>query len=366
MMPDDEMVQVPRREWEALRAEVAELQRTVHRSSDPRPPLGDGRTDRRGLLKHGAMLAASAAAGGALTMVAEAQPAAATTGTMSYGQDNNAGADSTLLYSTNSGSTLGLTNYGDGAGLLISSFGAGAPLQTTTYSSTCQQPAASFLQQGVGDAVVAILDNGPGSALAANAQNTSTGSAISAVILNSANSSPVITGYTDGTGETMHGEIVNATSAAAAIHGATNGTGPGLVGQITNPSNSSAAVAGVTNGTGSAFGALAAGAATAVNAQVWGTGSAVVANIAAPANSQAALTASTSGSGAAIQGTATGTGSRGGVFGGVAAQVKLSPGAGSTHPTSGQTGDLYLDSTARLWLCTVGATTATWRQLQVI
>jgi hypothetical protein len=43
----------------------------------------------------------------------------------------------------------------------------------------------------------------------------------------------------------------------------------------------------------------------------------------------------------------------------------LIPGTASTHPTSGKAGDLYLDSTARLWLCTVtSTTTATWKQIQ--
>ena len=41
------------------------------------------------------------------------------------------------------------------------------------------------------------------------------------------------------------------------------------------------------------------------------------------------------------------------------------PGAGSTHPTSGEAGDLYVDKTLRLWFCTVGGTTATWKQVQL-
>ncbi len=56
---------------------------------------------------------------------------------------------------------------------------------------------------------------------------------------------------------------------------------------------------------------------------------------------------------------------RGGHFAGVAAQIQLSPGSAGTHPTSGATGDLYVDSTARLWFCTAGGTTATWMQVQV-
>jgi hypothetical protein len=46
---------------------------------------------------------------------------------------------------------------------------------------------------------------------------------------------------------------------------------------------------------------------------------------------------------------------------GAAAQVRLVPGTGSTHPSSGQAGDLYVDKTGRLWYCK--KTGRTWRQL---
>jgi hypothetical protein len=45
---------------------------------------------------------------------------------------------------------------------------------------------------------------------------------------------------------------------------------------------------------------------------------------------------------------------------GKAAQIQLIAGTGATHPTSGKTGDLYVDKTARLWFCKAGGTTATW------
>jgi hypothetical protein len=47
---------------------------------------------------------------------------------------------------------------------------------------------------------------------------------------------------------------------------------------------------------------------------------------------------------------------RGGVFGGIAAPLQLLPASASTHPTSGFTGDLFVDSTARLWFCKGGTT----------
>jgi hypothetical protein len=55
-----------------------------------------------------------------------------------------------------------------------------------------------------------------------------------------------------------------------------------------------------------------------------------------------------------------GSATRGGVFAGNAAQLKLAPGPKSTHPSSGQRGDLYADSTGRLWFCKGGTS---WRQL---
>jgi hypothetical protein len=54
---------------------------------------------------------------------------------------------------------------------------------------------------------------------------------------------------------------------------------------------------------------------------------------------------------------------RGGQFSGAAAQVQLVPGTKNTHPTSGHRGDLYADSTGRLWFCKTSGTTATWHQI---
>jgi hypothetical protein len=55
-----------------------------------------------------------------------------------------------------------------------------------------------------------------------------------------------------------------------------------------------------------------------------------------------------------------GSGTRGAVFAGNAAQLKLAPGSKSTHPASGQRGDLYADSKGRLWFCKGGAS---WHQV---
>lgn len=51
---------------------------------------------------------------------------------------------------------------------------------------------------------------------------------------------------------------------------------------------------------------------------------------------------------------------RGGVFKGGVAQLRLSPSTATSHPTSGAIGDLFVDSSGRLWFCK-GATT--WKQI---
>jgi hypothetical protein len=64
-----------------------------------------------------------------------------------------------------------------------------------------------------------------------------------------------------------------------------------------------------------------------------------------------------------VKGNGAGTGGRGGIFAGQSAQVKLSPGSLSSHPKSGQRGDLYADKVGRLWYCKTGGTKATWHQI---
>lgn len=49
---------------------------------------------------------------------------------------------------------------------------------------------------------------------------------------------------------------------------------------------------------------------------------------------------------------------RGAVFTGKVSQLRLQPSGSGTHPTSGAAGDLFLDSSKRLWLCKGGTTWA--------
>lgn len=87
------------------------------------------------------------------------------------------------------------------------------------------------------------------------------------------------------------------------------------------------------------------------------------------ASAVVAGTNTNTGAGVAGTNTATGPGvhgtsahGRGGLFTGGAAQIQLSP-AGSTHPASGQRGDLFADSAGRLWYCKTTGAKATWHQI---
>jgi hypothetical protein len=105
-----EMVSVPREQWEAIEARLAGLERRSAGESHQLPPNGgDRRTDRRGLLKHGAMLAAGAVAGGAGLVAAQATPAAAANGDpLTLGSTSNTATAATELTVTGSAIDCGI------------------------------------------------------------------------------------------------------------------------------------------------------------------------------------------------------------------------------------------------------------------
>jgi len=76
------------------------------------------------------------------------------------------------------------------------------------------------------------------------------------------------------------------------------------------------------------------------------------------------MTGSTLGRGAGVTGSS--RKGRGGVFSGKLAQVQLKPSPQPTHPSTGAVGDLFLDASSRLWLCTVTGNSATWRRVQLV
>ncbi len=335
-----EMVSVPRTAWESMEARLAEMERRLGVGAGPASGdtgIAEVLSDRRSLLKRATLLGMGAVAGGAVLAVGAADPAAASTGNMVYGTSMNAGTDDTSLQSS-SEATFSVTNTSNGVAIeAVSTHADGAALQAETQGSS---PAVWGRDAGFG-----------------------TGICVYALLQNPTNSSPALQATTEGTGNAVSAVVGNASNSSAAIYAETFGTGSAILGQITNPASTSAAVGGLTNGTGPGFGGLNIGTGPGVSGQNWGTGPGIIAGVVGASNSQPAMAATTAGTGAAVQGTATGTGSRGGVFAGVAAQAQLKPGTGSTHPISGQVGDLYVDSAARLWFCKVGGTPATWTQV---
>jgi hypothetical protein len=87
---------------------------------------------------------------------------------------------------------------------------------------------------------------------------------------------------------------------------------------------------------------------------VWG-------EIADAAQPQSAVYGSTEGQGAGVEGRS--IGGRGGQFAGKRAQVRLIPSTVNTKPTAGKRGDLFVDSTGRLWYCKTTSSPTGWVQL---
>jgi hypothetical protein len=150
-------------------------------------------------------------------------------------------------------------------------------------------------------------------------------------------------GNHDGSGWGLYG-----TSSSGIGVNAVCNTGTGLA-----AAGSTAAIA-----SGDTFGIVASGNTAVVAEGVSTTGIGV--NATADSSSPAVLAANAS-TGSGIR--ATSQQGRGGIFIGLAAQIKLIPGSRSTHPITGQRGDLYADSKGRLWFCKAGGTPATWQQI---
>lgn len=93
-------------------------------------------------------------------------------------------------------------------------------------------------------------------------------------------------------------------------------------------------------------------------AEATATGSVINATL---SSSAAVLDGTNSSSGPGVQGSS--KKGRGGVFSGAVAQIHLTPGTGSSHPKTGQRGDLYVDKTGRLWYCTHTASRSGWKEL---
>ena len=347
------MVQVPRRRWEAMEARLARLEEAAGGASASTNDNGGrslvgGLTGRRGLLKHGAILAAGAVAGGGVLAVSQASPAAASTGVLQYGIQNGAGDDPTGLISGSDECTLALTNIGSGPALEASDFGGGfGPIVAANVENAENESSAVLVTgQGIGNGIDSTLTNGPGSAVLGTVSQSGTGSALAGEITNLSNHSPVIyaatasgpglVAYAGGSYRGVYGQsnsgpgvfgsssdgpgVQAQSSTERGVHGTStsatgvfgeSSTGYSVEGQNTNPANTQAAVYGETNGTGPALAGQiinSASAAYAVRGMTNGTGSAVVGQINNASSSSVAVGGITNGTGAAFGGLAVGAG----------------------------------------------------------
>jgi hypothetical protein len=173
-------------------------------------------------------------------------------------------------------------------------------------------------------ASVALSARNDGSGIGVKAKSAA-GIPIMGQISSAVNAWPVVYATTNGSGP--------------ALKAAQSGTGYGIYSQITNTANTQAAVYGGTNGMGPAI----------RGDQTGKSGNAVVGRVSNSSNAAPAIL----GTGSSI--------GRGGQFSGGAAQVRLIP--GGTRPTSGQTGDLFVDSSGHLHYCKAGGSAASWVRL---
>lgn len=92
-----------------------------------------------------------------------------------------------------------------------------------------------------------------------------------------------------------------------------------------------------------------------------GSGNGVWGQIADSAKAQSAILGTTEGNGAAIEGNS--ILGRGGLFKGKKAAVRLVASSASNKPSTGTRGDLFVDSSGRLWYCKTSNSTTGWKQL---
>jgi len=169
-----------------------------------------------------------------------------------------------------------------------------------------------------------------------------------------------------GTGVASSGETAVAASGTSVGLSASGATavaaeGSGAAGvAVSALADSSQPTVKITNtGSGRALLVGGRGSLAAVYANNTGAGAAMYATA---VGSDPAIDTSNQGAGPGLQAqSATG---RGALFSGKAAQIQLTPGTGASHPTNGEKGDLYVDTSGRLWFCKLGGIhLATWVQV---
>ena len=257
---------------------------------------GPKRLDRRGILQFGGAAALAGAA--AAVMSTKVAGAATTPGVMHFGSGNDAGTAGTGLTSSNAKFALQVKSTGLGHGIIGDA------------SSATGRGYGVF---GTGDrgAGVAGGTRGDGPGVRAYAEPGAGGSALEALTLEGGNASPTISAHQIGTGAGVFSHIENAANPNRALYGRTIGVGHAILGEVLNTASAVAAAKATTQGSGPGLSA-----------------------------------ASAKGVGAS--------------FTGKTAQVQLVPSSSSSHPASGDPGQLFVDRAKRLWFCRGGRD---WHQL---
>jgi hypothetical protein len=223
--------------------------------------------------------------------------------------------------------TSGTMQYGTGTYLNAGSDYTGLQATNALYTLGVANHATSPSNNRFGNGVAASSDYGTAARLLTD--TTSTGHGLFAEARGTGHAVYASKGSDEAapnkTGHAVFATQNSTTSAYAAVLGVTKGSGAGVQGR----------------GEGSGHG-------------VWG-------EIADSARNQSAVFGTTEGGGAGVEGRS--ILGRGGVFTGSKAQVRLTPAAASTKPATGARGDLFVDSSGRLWYCKTPGVTNGWVQL---
>jgi len=310
-------------EAENARLRARALAKTDASPVEPADAAASSRFDRRNLLR----LGGAAAAVGAGAMMLRPSPAGATTNTMNFGAENDAGTDSTGLTSSNPNSdTLHVANTSAGGGTSgrainahISDAASDAAVIYATQDGTGNGITAEITSSTGGAAVLGLGLNGGGVA----GGTAGVGAGALGVTFGDAGPGVLAVGYDD-------------TSTGTALEAVQNGTGTGIYSHIDLTTNSK----------------------RAVNATTIGTGPAIVGSVNNGASKAPGVAGTAAGTGPGISGTS--TKGVGGLFKGATAQLQLTPSSASTHPAKGSAGQLFVDKSTRLWYCHGGTS---WKQL---
>jgi hypothetical protein len=372
------------------------------RGGASRVPTADGPISRRRVVGRAVGAVAASAVASAAFVDLGAKPADASDGnSVLAGDVTTAEQRTSVLYdgSSNFGGVVLLGNdstYGGQEATYPAALGGWAGAGATAGKGGVANGIYGYSDNGNGYGVCAInggLVAGSGGGLLA----TATGTSAVAVRASSNDGTAVAgtSGSTDGEATAVVGTIssISPGGFSAAVRGVNNGTGGNGIGAWGSHGGSGWGVygsslsgLGVFGAGGSGVGVTGSGGSAGVEANGGAIGlsaSGITAVRAAGETAGIVVTASGStangvsstvkssnaallgtnngGTGAGVHGSST-TG-RGGNFVGGAAQIRLTPGTRASHPTSGQSGDLYADKNGRLWFCKKGGSHATWHQI---